>query len=152
MIIYIGADHRGFRLKNILQPLLEKKGYTVIDVSGDVYNANDDYPDIAASVAHAVAENPGQRRGILICGSGVGMDIVANKFPGVRAALALSLLQVRSARRDDDANILTIAADFTSVRTAQQMVLKFLTQSFSKVPRYARRIKKIARIERSFML
>ncbi len=79
MLIFIGADHRGFQLKESLKKYLEDSGYEVIDVGNDHYDENDDYPDFAAKAAKAVREDPANRRGILICGSGVGVDVVANK-------------------------------------------------------------------------
>ena len=149
MIVYLGADHRGFRLKETLKTALKRAGHRVVDMTSSVSRLDDDYPDIAASVAGIVAVMPKKRRGILVCESGVGMDVVANKFPGIRCALGISVPQIRSARRDDDVNILAIAAEFTPKATAYAMTKIFLTQEFSKIPRYTRRIKKIAALERS---
>src|SRR3989338_2980802 len=102
MKIYIGADHRGYKLKEKLKEYLVGKKFEVIDVggSGEIY---DDYPDFAAEVGETISKNPNDR-GILICGTGVGVSIVANKFKGVRASLIFNVEQGRAARVDEDVN------------------------------------------------
>ena len=90
MIIYIGADHRGFKLKETLKQFLQREGYTVNDMGNTEYLEGDDYPDFAKLVAQKVSANPADSRGIVICASGVGVDIVANKFPNVRSALGFN--------------------------------------------------------------
>src|SRR3989304_7052651 len=110
MLIFIGSDHRGFRLKEILKQFLAREGYEVVDKGNAVYDEKDDYPDFAKEVAGGVNADPGLRRGILICGSGVGVDVVANRFPRVRSGLAISSDQVFAARHDDDINVLSLAA------------------------------------------
>ncbi|MEK9180152.1 MAG: RpiB/LacA/LacB family sugar-phosphate isomerase [Patescibacteria group bacterium] len=146
MLIYIGADHRGFRLKERLKRFLNGLGYEIVDKGAGAYNEKDDYPDFAAAVAREVATDPGNRRGILICGSGVGVDIVANKFPRVRSGIALSNDQVFAARHDDDINILSLAADFTLEEDAEKLAKTFLTTPFSGEERHKRRIKKIGEL------
>ena len=83
-MLYIGADHRGYKLKEILRVYLQELGYDFEDLGNKELNPDDDYPDFALGVAKKVAENPDENRGILICGSGVGVDIVANKIKGIR--------------------------------------------------------------------
>ena len=147
MIIYIGADHRGFYLKETLKHALKNDGYEVIDLGNTESDQNDDYPDCAAAVAEKVAGTGGEVRGILICGSGIGVDVVANKFDGVRSALAISAEQIRAGRHDDDVNVLSIAAGFTKEDDALEIARVFLGTPFEHDERYARRLEKIAKIE-----
>ncbi len=145
MVIYIAADHRGFKHKEEIKNYLVSLGYSVNDMGNEKYDESDDYPDFAERVAEKVAL--GGSLGILICGSGVGMDIVANKFPGVRSALVCDPEQAMDARTDDDVNILTIAADYTSVEASKKIISLSLTTVFSGEEKYKRRIKKIEELE-----
>jgi ribose 5-phosphate isomerase B len=147
MIIYIGADHRGFSLKEALKQALAKDAYEVIDLGDAIEKKDDDYPDFAGAVAEKVAGGGGETRGIVICGSGIGVDVVANKFSGVRSALALSPDQVHAGREDDDVNVLSLAADFTKQEDALAMTEIFLSTPFKKEERYSRRLGKIAELE-----
>lgn len=142
MTIFIGADHRGFDLKKTLKTHLIKKEYTVIDLGSHELVPDDDYPDIAYAVAKKVSENPQENRGILICGSGVGVSVVANRFMGVRAALVSSVDQSKVSRTDDDANILCLAGDFTSTVAAKRITDAWLATHFSHDERHHRRVKK----------
>ena len=108
MIIYIGADHRGFALKEHLKTILKTDIYEVVDVGAKEVVPDDDYPVYAKLVAEKVSEAPADAKGILICGSGFGVDEMANKFPRVRSALAMSPDHVYQARHDDDANVLAM--------------------------------------------
>lgn len=148
MTVYLGADHRGFKLKGALLVVLAPLGYRVIDLGDIEYNEHDDYTDFAAAVALKVRAER-DARGILICGSGVGVDVTANKFKGVRSALALSPVQVRSARHDDDVNVLSIASDFTTEAEALELAKAFLETPFSGLPHHKRRVEKIAALERA---
>lgn len=147
MNIYIGADHRGFELKSRLEAELKNQGYTVIDVGDEKLIAEDDYTDFARAVAENVAQDTVNRRGIVICGSGFGVDIAANKVKGIRAALAMSPDHISQGRHDDDVNVLAIAADFIGADDASKMVKVFLATPFAKEERYVRRLKKIGDIE-----
>lgn len=147
MTIFIGADHRGFELKEKLKQFLSNKGYTVFDKGNDHYDETDDYPDFAGLVAQEVAEDPDNRRGILICGSGVGIDVVANKFSRVRSALANNSNQAFSSRNDVDVNVLCLAADFLDGEEAKKILSVWLQTPFSKEERHKRRLRKIAEIE-----
>jgi ribose 5-phosphate isomerase B len=147
MIIYIGADHRGFQLKEKLTAFLKEKGYPVFDVGASSYDPTDDYPDFAEGVARKVGEMLGDSAGILICGSGAGVCVTANKFKNIRAAMALSAGQVKAARSDDHTNVLCLASDFTSEEEAQRMIAVWLETSFSEEARHLRRIKKISQLE-----
>lgn len=147
MVIYFGGDHRGFKLKEVLKEFVKEQGYEVFDVGNVIYDEKDDYPDFAKEVAKKVSSDPEGSRGVLICGSGAGVDIVANKFQGVRSVLGVSTDQVYDARHDDSANILSFAADFTATADAQKMVQIFLQTPFSGEERHQRRLEKISQIE-----
>lgn len=147
MLIYIGADHRGFKLKESLTNFLKNQGFKVVDVGNDKYDENDDYPDFAALVARQVAQDTIDRRGIVICGSGAGVDIVVNKFDGVRSILAINAEQAQKSRSDDDANVLSLAADFIKEEEAIKILDLWLKTSFSGEEKYKRRIAKINKIE-----
>lgn len=148
MIIYIGADHRGFYLKETLKQALKTAGYEVIDLGNSEADVNDDYPDFAGAVAEKVAGTGSEVRGILICSSGIGVDITANKFPGVRSALPMSVEQIRAGRNDDDVNILSLASDFVTPEDALAIVRAFLGTPFDGEARRVRRLEKIAKIEK----
>ena len=147
MTIYLGADHRGFKLKERLKEVFKNDAYDVVDLGAPELVPTDDYPDYTAAVAEKVAASPLDARGIVVCGSGFGVDIVANKFPGVRAALAMSPDHVYQGRHDDDVNVLALAADFLDDATAVNIVKVFLTTPFAKEERYVRRLGKITAIE-----
>lgn len=147
MVIYFGADHRGFELKEALKKFIKDKGYEIVDLGATEYNQDDDYPDFAAAVASKVSLDPEKARGILICGSGAGMDIAANKFKNVRSVLAISADQVFDARHDDDVNVLSIAANVLNGVEAEKIVQTFLETPFGAETRYKRRIQKIIQIE-----
>lgn len=147
MTIYIGADHRGFNLKEYLKNILKNEAYDVVDAGAVAYIKDDDYPDYARPVAKKISASPDNDRGILICGSGFGMDIAANKYNNVRAVLPMSPDHAYQARHDDNANVLVFAADFIDETTAGQIVKVFLTTPFAKEARYARRLEEIRQSE-----
>jgi ribose 5-phosphate isomerase B len=147
MVIYIGADHRGFELKEYLKKFLKSLGYEVVDRGNFGKDENDDYPDFAAVVARDVSIEHETAKGILICGSGAGMCIVANKFMYVRAALAMNSDQAFDARNDDDVNILCLAADYLNPEEARKIVFTWLQASFEGAERFRRRLNKIQQIE-----
>jgi ribose 5-phosphate isomerase B len=146
MTIYLGADHGGFDLKEHLKDLLKKDGYDAVDCGATERVADDDFPDFAAAVANQMSRAVDQSRGILICRSGFGMDIAANKFPWIRAVLPMSPDHVYQARHDSDANVLCLAADFVDAATAEKIMKVFLSTPFAKEERYARRLRKIEEI------
>ena len=144
MRIAIGADHAGFALKEQLRESLNKAGHEVIDVG--THNAEStDYPDFAGAVAHDVAAGVADR-GVLVCSTGVGMSIAANKVHGVRAAIAFDPDEVRLTRAHNDANVLTLGARYVSVEVAVEMVAIFLETQFDG-GRHARRVGKISQME-----
>jgi|SRR3989338_5826701 len=147
MVIYLGADHRGFKLKESIKDFLKNKGYEVADMGNIKYDEKDDYVDFAKEVSKKISMSPKDDRGILICGSGAGMDTTANKFRKVRSTLGLSGDQVYEARHDDDVNILSIASNFTNESDSQKMVSVFLETPFGGEERHQRRLDKISQIE-----
>jgi ribose 5-phosphate isomerase B len=142
--LIIGADHAGFRLKEAIKSFLEDKGWVVKDVGTDS-EASVDYPDFGAVVAKSVASGL-FARGILVCGSGVGMAIVANKFPGIRAAVCLDTETARLSRLHNDANILILAGRRTDRETAGQIAEVWLETPFEG-GRHQGRLDKIRALE-----
>ena len=147
MKLYLGADHRGFVLKEALKRALMQNGYDVEDVGAFAQDSNDDYPDFAYAAAKKVAEDPNERKGVLICGSAMGMDVVANKVKGIRATVAYSKESAAHARTNDDINIITLAGDVVDFNEAMEIVTIFLTTLFSGETRHLRRLNKIKEIE-----
>jgi ribose 5-phosphate isomerase B len=148
MKIYIGADHRGYLLKEKIARWLFELEHAYMDVGAMSLDPNDDYTKYASEVASLVAKNSGSR-GILLCGSGVGVEVVANKFDGVRAAIGKDVFQVEAGRNDDDMNVLVIAADYTDEKEAKGMVIAFLETKFSGKARYEKRLEEIDRLEKN---
>lgn len=146
MKIFIGGDHRGFALKKKIDEWLFEMEYACWDVGALDIDPNDDYTKFAEEVASRVAKTE-DSRGVLLCGSGVGVEVVANKYDGVRAAIGKNVLQVEAGRGHDDMNVLVIAADFTSEKEAKAMLIAFLETKFSEKARYERRLQEIERIE-----
>lgn len=145
-MIYLGADHRGFKLKEFFKKYLLGEKYRVLDLGNSVYDPKDDYPDFAFGVAKRVAANPKNSRGILFCGSGVGMDVAANRHKEVRSALVMNSKQAEASRSDDDANVLSLAADFLNFGSAKKIVDVWLKTPFSGAARHRRRLAKITRL------
>ena len=141
--IIIGSDHAGFTLKEVVKQYLAEMGYAVTDAGTDT-PATVDYPDFAAIVAQRVSAGEFDR-GILVCGSGLGMSIVANKFPGVRAALCLDEETARMSRLHNDANILVLAGRRTEDEAAKSIARLWLNTEFEG-GRHQRRLDKIADI------
>ena len=144
MKIFLGADHAGFALKEQIKRWLAAQGYDVEDKGAFSSDPADDYPDFVAPVAKAVAENPKERRGIVLGGSGQGEAIVANRFPGVGAAVYYGgpAKIVSLSREHNDANILALGARFVSEEEAIVAVERWLATPFSGDERHVRRIKK----------
>lgn len=146
-MLYLGADHRGFSLKEKLKAWLGVRGVVFQDVGAEALHTDDDYPDFAELAAREVSKKPAEHRGILICGSGAGVCIAANKFRGIRAAFATTPEMARAIRNDDDVNILCLASDFVPEDKAFEIVDTWLHTPFGNKERYNRRIKKISDIE-----
>ena len=144
-MMYLAADHRGFQLKEAIKKSLIERGVAVEDCGAFSYDAGDDYVDFAA--AAKIAENPVEHKGILFCGSGHGVDIVANKFRGIRAALCWNAEVAKQSREHEDANVLVLPADWMDEMQAQEIVSVWLGMPFSGEDRHIRRLKKIEEIE-----
>lgn len=149
MIIYLGADHRGFDLKEQIKAFLRNEAYEVKDLGAVSLDQNDDYVDYAARVASSVARDPENTRGILVCGSGVGMDVTANRFFNIRSALAMSPDHAMVSRNEDDTNVLSLGADFTDIEMAKKIVSVWMQTPFLNEERYKRRIDKINNLANS---
>ncbi|MFA6184691.1 MAG: RpiB/LacA/LacB family sugar-phosphate isomerase [Candidatus Shapirobacteria bacterium] len=146
-VIYVGADHRGMNLKNKVLEFLRDREYKIKDLGPTKYNQDDDYSDIAIKLAEKVVmENT---KGILICESGVGICISANKVDGARAALVTNEKQARLARTDDDANILCLSAGLVDEETNFRIIEIFLETVFASEERFIRRINKIKKYEKT---
>lgn len=146
MKIFLGSDHRGYFLKEKIAKWLFEWKYDFFDVGAQSLDLGDDYTKYASEVASLVVNTKGGR-GIVLCGSGVGVDVVVNKFDGIRGSMGKTKEQIEAGRKDDDMNILVIAADYTDEYEAKDMVKAFLETKFGKKERYKRRLKEIEKIE-----
>lgn len=146
-MIYLAADHRGLKLKEELKKYLLKQGFETEDVGAFEYNQDDDYVDFARDAAEKIAENPSLHKGIFVCGSGHGMDMVANKFKGIRAALVFNAEVAAQSREHEDANVLVLASDWLESEKAKDLVTIWLGKQFDGAERNIRRIKKIEEVE-----
>ena len=145
MRIAIGSDHRGYHLKEQIIAMLRTKGHEVED-AGPSATDSVDYPDFAALVAKMVSQGAVER-GILICGTGIGMAIAANKFPGVRAAPCSDEVTAEISRRHNNLNVLCLSADMLSPRAVERMVEVWLSTPFEG-GRHERRVEKIHQLEK----
>jgi len=144
MKVYIGSDHNGFEYKSSLKQALEMAGHEVVDVGDKNLDPNDDYPQYASILANELlSDKDPQARGILICGSGQGVCMSANRFKGIRAALCWNLNEARASRNDDDANVLCLSARFSSLEEAGSIMATFLSTPFAGAPRFTRRIQEM---------
>ncbi len=142
MKLYIGADHRGFALKESLKSSLRRDGHNVVDCGNSHFNPEDDFVDFSVHVAKKILEDS-QARGILLCGSGAGVCIAANRFKGIRCGVGVSEKQVKNMTHDDAINILALAADEIDEFQAEAMIRVFLQTIPSAEEKYVRRITKL---------
>ncbi len=149
MIIALGCDHAGFPLKNLLHVWLEKKGHKVLNLGVDTDAVPADYPDYARAVAEAVAAGKGER-GVIVCGSGVGATIAANKVPGVRGCMCHDTFSARQGVEDDDLNVLCLGGRIIGQELAYEVLNAFLNAKFSGLDRHQRRKDKVTAIERAY--
>ena len=146
MRVGIAADHAGFDLKRELVQDLKASGYEMVDLGAHQLNPEDDYPDLVIPLAQAVAEGEVQR-GIALCGSGVGACVVANKIPGVRAALITDGFSAHQGVEDDDMNVICLGARVTGKALAMDLIQIFLLARLKDAERFRRRLLKIAALE-----
>ncbi len=149
MKIAIGADHGGFHLKQKLVSFLKKNRHQVIDV-GAHNDKPSDYPDFALAVAAQIIRKKAVR-GIIVCGSGVGACIAANKVPGIRASVCHDTFSARQGVEDDDMNVLCLGARVIGPNLAEEIISAFLKARFSKLARHKRRLMKVREIEKKFL-
>lgn len=147
-MIFIGSDHAGFQLKEKLKKFLEELGYEYKDLGPNSFDPNDDYPDYALKVCKKVLETNG--KGILICGSGQGMNMVANKIPGIYAALCWNEETAKLVREHDNTNVLALSSWTTDFEAAKKIVKVWLETPFTEKEKHIRRINKIKEIERKY--
>ena len=145
MQIFIGSDHGGFAQKEQLTQLLTAQGFSVTDC-GTYTTDSTDYPDFALAVCQAVIKQP-RTKGILLCRSGEGMEMAANKVKGIRAALVWEEKVAQETRRDNDANVLVLPSDFISSQDTEKITNAFLHTEFSGEDRHIRRLEKLHHIE-----
>lgn len=145
--IFIGADHNGFELKTKLKDYLQRGGYEVVDCGDEQLHPDDDFPQFASKVVESMISDPSYDvRGILVCGSGQGMCMAANRFKGIRAALGYDQEAVRSARNDDDCNVLALPSHDLSFEQAVGIAETWLITPFAAAPRFKRRIQEMDRL------
>ena len=150
-VIALGADHGGFPLKISMVPWLGSQGYQVLDLGAHSLDPADDYPDFAEAVAQAVVSGKADR-GIVICGSGVGACVVANKIPGIRASVCHDLYSARQGVEHDELNVLSLGARVVGLDLAQQLATEFLDARFTGEERHVRRLAKLNAIEQQSRL
>lgn len=139
MRIYLGADHRGFELKEAVKTWLEENEYEVEDVGARMFDPEDDYIDFALKVAESIEGDDAMSRGILLCGSGHGMDMIANRFSHVRAILGFNDEVTVQGREHEDANILVLAAEWVEIEAACNRVRLFLETEKQDEAKHERR-------------
>jgi ribose 5-phosphate isomerase B len=148
MNLAIGSDHAGYHLKVVIAEFLESLGHEVLDV-GAFDEKPSDYPDFAERVGKAVLD--GKERGILICGSGVGVSVAANKIPGIRAGMCHDTYSAHQGVEHDDINVLVMGSRVIGVELAKDLVRSFLGAKFTHEERHNRRLAKVKAIEAKYM-
>jgi ribose 5-phosphate isomerase B len=148
MRVAFGADHAGWPLRARLIAEISALGHEVVDSGSPVIVPGDDYPDVAAAVARAITHGRADR-GVLVCGSGVGAAIAANKIPGIRACMCHDSFSARQGVEDDDMNVIAFGARVIGEELAVDLLRDFLRATFSGAERHRRRVEKIAAMERA---
>ena len=146
MRVALGADHGGFPLKVEMVAVVREAGHEPLDVGAHSYDRADDYPDFACAVAQAVLGGQAER-GILICGSGVGASVAANKFRGIRAGLCHDTYSAHQGVEHDDMNVLCLGARIVGPALARELVQAFLSARFSQEERHRRRLNRVLSFE-----
>ena len=146
MKIYLGADHGGFELKEKIKNYLQELKYNVEDAGNLVYDKYDDYPDFTIELAKRVCDHEGSK-GIMICGSGVGANVVANKIKGIRASVCHDTYSARQGVEHDDMNVLCLGGRIVGYELAFEIVKAFVNSKFSNEDRHVRRLSKLSELE-----
>ena len=149
MKIALAADHNGFELKAIISEVLKKAGHAVLDVGPHSFDPLDDYPDYAKILAKSVSEKESDR-GIMICGSGVGASVAANKVKGVRAAMCHDLYSAHQGVEHDDLNVLCLGSRIIGSEVARELVITFVNAEYTHEERHQRRLEKVLDMEVEF--
>lgn len=139
MTIFIGADHNAFDYKNKLVEYLQEKNIRVEDMGNYKLDPEDDHPIFAKKVAEAVLQNPTDNKGIVLCGSGIGVSIAANRYKGIRAGLCQSTTAAKHGRTNDDINVLALPSEYVPFEEGKKIVDTFLETEFIKKEKYIRR-------------
>lgn len=147
MKVYLGADHNGFAMKNWLRDTLRGLDYEVVDEGDDALNPNDDFPQFASKTVQALRISDDKNaKAILICGSGQGMCMAANRYKGIRASLCWDEAEARASRNDDDSNVLCLPARYIDETQAEKIARVWLETAFAGAPRFKRRIREMDEI------
>ena len=147
MKIFIGADHNGFAIKGDLIAWLDQAGFEVVDEGDTKLQPEDDFPQFAARVVSALLSSDDEDpRGILICGSGQGMCMAANRFKGIRASLCWNVDEARMSRNDDNANVLCLPSRVIAAGKAENIVRVWLDTPFAGAPRFVRRLNELDKL------
>jgi ribose 5-phosphate isomerase B len=143
MKIYIGSDHNGYKYKQQIIDYLRTAKYEVINVGDKVLDPNDDFPKFASQVVDKLLSGGSEDKAILICGSGQGMCMAANRFKGIRASLCWNVSEAFDSRNDDDSNVLCLSAHQLTYEQIKPIISSYLSTQFAGAPRYIRRIKQL---------
>jgi ribose 5-phosphate isomerase B len=146
MVIAVGCDHAGFPLKEHVVAQIRAAGHEAVDCGALALMPGDDYPDYALAVGEAIRDGRAER-GIIVCGSGVGVSVAANKVPGIRASMCHDTFSARQGVEDDSMNVLCLGARVIGPELASEVIRAFLAATFSGAERHARRLNKVEQIE-----
>ena len=148
MNIAVGADHGGYSLKPVIIEELTRLGHTVVDCGASAYDAGDDYPDYARAVGLAIQRGESER-GVVLCGSGVGACVAANKMHGIRASICHDTYSAAQGVEHDAMNVLCLGARIIGEELARSLVRAFVSAAFSTDPRFRRRLDKVVELEKA---
>jgi ribose 5-phosphate isomerase B len=144
MKLYIGADHNGYDYKRQIASFLTMSGHEVVDIGSDTLDPADDFPQFAGHLVQALrADADPEAKGLLVCGSGQGMAMAANRCKGIRASLCWNTSEARASRNDDDANVLCLSARYLEIHDTEAIITTWLATPFAGAPRFVRRIKEL---------
>ena len=149
MRISVAADHNGYELKNEISEILKREGHDVIDIGPHSLDPLDDYPDFAKPLAKSVSSGETDR-GIMVCGSGVGASVAANKVKGVRAAVCHDIYSAHQGVEHDDMNVLCLGSRIVGTEVVREFVSAFITAEYTNEERHARRLNKVIEMENDF--
>jgi ribose 5-phosphate isomerase B len=149
MRISVAADHNGYELKNEISEILKRAGHDVIDIGPHSLDPLDDYPDYAKPLAESVSSGE-TNRGIMVCGSGVGASVAANKIKGVRAAVCHDIYSAHQGVEHDNMNVLCLGSRIVGIEVVRELVSAFISAEYTNEERHARRLNKVIEMENDF--